>query len=88
MKNSTFWDVTPCGSCKNRRIGGTYFLFLRGVLRLLDTAYVVLSSPILVTLMMEATQEPHGVISQKTVFLIVTAVETSNLTREPSSMPG
>jgi hypothetical protein len=23
MKNSVFWDVTPCGSCKNRRVGGT-----------------------------------------------------------------
>jgi hypothetical protein len=20
MKNAVFWDVTPCGSCKNRRI--------------------------------------------------------------------
>jgi hypothetical protein len=24
MKNDVFWDVTPCGSCKNRRFGGTY----------------------------------------------------------------
>jgi hypothetical protein len=23
LKNSVFWDVTPCGSCKNRRFGGT-----------------------------------------------------------------
>jgi hypothetical protein len=23
MKNGFFWDVTPCGSCKNRRFGGT-----------------------------------------------------------------
>jgi hypothetical protein len=23
MKNSVIWDVTPCGSCKNRRFGGT-----------------------------------------------------------------
>jgi hypothetical protein len=22
-KNGFFWDVTPCGSCKNRRFGGT-----------------------------------------------------------------
>jgi hypothetical protein len=22
MKNAMFWDVTPCGSCKNRRFGG------------------------------------------------------------------
>jgi hypothetical protein len=23
MKNGVFWDVTPCGSCKIRRFGGT-----------------------------------------------------------------
>jgi hypothetical protein len=23
MKNVVFWDVTPCGSCKNRRFEGT-----------------------------------------------------------------
>jgi hypothetical protein len=23
MKNGVFWDVIPCGSCKNRRFGGT-----------------------------------------------------------------
>jgi hypothetical protein len=26
MKNVVFWDVTPCGSCKNRRFGGTWRL--------------------------------------------------------------
>jgi hypothetical protein len=46
LKNAVFWDVTPCGSCKNK--------FLRSVNRLLVTANVVSSSPILVTLMMEA----------------------------------
>jgi hypothetical protein len=24
MKNAVFWDVTPCGSSKNRQFGGTY----------------------------------------------------------------
>jgi hypothetical protein len=24
MKTGVFWDVTPCGSCKNRRFGGTW----------------------------------------------------------------
>jgi hypothetical protein len=42
MKNGIFWDVTPCGSCKNR-----------SVCRLLVTASVPIS-PILVTLMKEA----------------------------------
>jgi hypothetical protein len=23
MKNGVFWDVTPCGSCKNQCFGGT-----------------------------------------------------------------
>jgi hypothetical protein len=56
MKNGVFWDVTPCGSCKNRRFGGTWRLvhqgdrFLRSVRRLLVAACVVPSSPILVTL--------------------------------------
>jgi hypothetical protein len=24
LKNGVFWDVMPCGSCRNRRFGGTY----------------------------------------------------------------
>jgi hypothetical protein len=30
MKNCVFWDVTPCGSCKNQRFGGTQSLLHRG----------------------------------------------------------
>jgi hypothetical protein len=30
LKNCVFWDVTPCGSCKNRRFGGTWRLLLQG----------------------------------------------------------
>jgi hypothetical protein len=30
MKNAFFWDVTPCGSCKNRRFGGSCHLHLQG----------------------------------------------------------
>jgi hypothetical protein len=30
MKNAVFWDVTLCGSCKNRRFGGTYRLHHKG----------------------------------------------------------
>jgi hypothetical protein len=29
MKNGVFWVVTPCGSCKNRRFGGTWRLHQR-----------------------------------------------------------
>jgi hypothetical protein len=50
MKNGVVWDVTPCGSYKNRCFGGT---FLRSVRRLLVAARVLPSSPILVTLMKE-----------------------------------
>jgi hypothetical protein len=46
MKNGVFWDVTSCASCKK--------YLLRSVRRLLVTASVVPSSPILVTLMTEA----------------------------------
>jgi hypothetical protein len=63
MKNCVFWDVTPCGSCKNQY----QVVFLRSVRRLLVAASVVPNSPILVTLMKEA----HGVTSQKTPFFIV-----------------
>jgi hypothetical protein len=52
MKNVVFCDVTPCGSCKNRRFGD--FVFLRSVRRLLVTANAVPSSLILVTLTKEA----------------------------------
>jgi hypothetical protein len=30
MKNAIFWDVTPCSSCKNRRLVGTYCLHHQG----------------------------------------------------------
>jgi hypothetical protein len=49
MNNGFFLDVTPCVSCKKRR----YQEYLRSVRRLLVTASVVPSSPILVTLMKE-----------------------------------
>jgi hypothetical protein len=58
MKNAVFWVVTPCGSCMNRRFGGSYsphkqLAVTHSVHRLLVTTYVVPSSSILVTLMME-----------------------------------
>jgi hypothetical protein len=59
MKNAVFYDVTPYGSFKNRRFGGSWMtrigeiVFLRSVRRLLVTAKVP-SSPIHVTLIMEA----------------------------------
>jgi hypothetical protein len=29
-KNGVFWVITPCGSCKNRRFGGTWRLLHQG----------------------------------------------------------
>jgi hypothetical protein len=91
MKNAIFWDVTPCGSCNNNDISEeritTIIRMLRTVLRLLVTANVVPSSPILITLMMVVIvhlkhwflQESHDATCQKTAFFIVTAVKTSDL---------
>jgi hypothetical protein len=50
VKNSVFWDVTQCGSCRIRRFGGTSrhnhqsdknIVFLHCVRRLLVTGNVV-----------------------------------------------
>jgi hypothetical protein len=30
LKNVVFWDIALCGSCVNRRFGGTYRLNLQG----------------------------------------------------------
>jgi hypothetical protein len=48
-KNAVFWNVTACGSCMNRRFGGTY-----QHASVASLANVVPSSPILVTLMMDS----------------------------------
>jgi hypothetical protein len=52
MKNAVFWDVTPCGSCKNRLFRGMYLLHHQGDKNRGNRNNV--SSPILVILMMEA----------------------------------
>jgi hypothetical protein len=73
MKNGVFWDVTPCGSCKNRRL-----VFLRSVRQLLVTASVVSSSPNLVTVIRDALSfsetsvltRSTRVTSQKTQFFV------------------
>jgi hypothetical protein len=30
MKSAIFWDVTPCGSCKNQHFGGLYHIHHHG----------------------------------------------------------
>jgi hypothetical protein len=76
-----FWEMTPCGSYKNRRFGGSYRLHLQGE-RDEQVQNETVSSCIdgdsgNTT---PSVVEPHGVISQKMIIIIVTAVETSNLT--------
>jgi hypothetical protein len=86
VNNVVFWEVMSCGSCKNRQ--GDKMIYLRSVLRLLVTTNLVPSTPLLVTVMLEAVsssvhlilQEPRCVPSQKMAFFIVTAVKTSNPT--------
>jgi hypothetical protein len=71
MKNAVFWDVTPCGSCKNRRFGATYRLNIQSgknqramnivsnnnfMLQLLVTGNAVHSSLLLFNQMMEAVR--------------------------------
>jgi hypothetical protein len=83
MKNGVFWDVTPCGSCNNRRthffaayVGCQLQLVLFLVHRFLSPWWRRRQVPPTRRFL----QEPHGVTTQKTSFFIVTAVKTSNLT--------
>jgi hypothetical protein len=70
VKNAVFWNVTPCGSCKNRRFGATYHLHHKGEnnqrTRYNVSSNFVPSSLILFTLMMEA------IISSETSVLTLT----------------
>jgi hypothetical protein len=67
MKNGVFWDVTPCGSYKNRRFGGTWRLLHQG-----DKNRWTRNNT-------NCNQQPtYG--TKKTPFFIVTAVKTSILT--------
>jgi hypothetical protein len=70
-ENAVFWNVSPCGSCKNRHFRGTYHLRYQGGKNL--RARNVSSETWVVT-------KPHGITSQKKTLFIVTAVKTSNLT--------
>jgi hypothetical protein len=69
MRNVVFWDAIPRGSCKNRRFRETYSLLhqgdkTQGARNVIDNYQpklaakkkVIPSSPILVTLLMEASR--------------------------------
>jgi hypothetical protein len=79
MKNAVFWDVTPCGSCRNGCFGGTYLLHHQGGrnqrarnvstnYQLLVTTKVVPSSLILFTLTMETIRSSEtSVVTRATL---------------------
>jgi hypothetical protein len=68
MENVIFWDVTPCGYCKNRYFRGMYRLHHQGEKNQWASEILVLT-----------TATHH--ISKQTAFFTVTAVRTSNLTQ-------
>jgi hypothetical protein len=65
-----YWEMTPCGSHKNRRFGDR----IASIFRVHECEQVTERSCKLLY------RQRHGVISQKMIIIIVTAVETSNLT--------
>jgi hypothetical protein len=74
MKSVIFWDTTPCSPlCCIRRFGGTYRLHLQG--RKISSANQRASRWQAVQL-----NGLHGVISQKMILFITTAMKTSNPT--------
>jgi hypothetical protein len=89
MRNAVLWDVTPCGSCKNRCFGGTYHLHLQGERFVSPFLRCVLGGlrifhpedgGDMFLRNVGSYKEQHGVfIPQKTAFFIVTAVKTSHL---------
>jgi hypothetical protein len=58
MKNAALWDVTPPGSRKNRRFGGTYRIIIIKVTRICALGRLAVTSsgstPVLVNLTMGA----------------------------------
>jgi hypothetical protein len=88
MKSTIFWDITPCSPVKvNRRFGRIYRLHLQGRKKADQGTSVKAGGQ--KTLKMEPicssetsvdTQRTHGVIFQKIVLFINTAVRTSNPT--------
>jgi hypothetical protein len=75
MKNGVFWDVTPGGSCKNRRFGGSAsFISVTRIGELRTTLAVTSNRSRLRRNAKWLLQEPHGVTSQKTQFSIACGV--------------
>jgi hypothetical protein len=82
MKNAVFWDVSPCGTCKNRCFGGINTSVSR-VTRIgeIGTLAVTSNRNMLRKILYERgsssvtpkrwfLQESHGVTSKKTAFFV------------------
>jgi hypothetical protein len=83
MKNGVFWDVTPCGSCKSRRFGGTWrLLYQGGKIDELGTTLVVISNQrMLHRLLVTASVVPSSLILVTLMKEALSSSETSVLTR-------
>jgi hypothetical protein len=78
MKSIIFWDMTPCSLLSfNRRFGGTYRLHLQG--RRIKFSKKPASKHVPPKRWLKLNGL-HGVISQKMILFITTAVKTSNST--------
>jgi hypothetical protein len=74
MKSIIIWDMTPCNPFSvNRRFGGTYRLHLQG--RRNKFSKEAGGKPPKRWLTLDGL---HGVISQKIILIITTAVKASN----------
>jgi hypothetical protein len=74
LKNAVFWDVTLCRSCVNRRSSRLLTLVPRSRIFLLWRWRLYLPPK------RWFTQDLHSATCHKTIFFMVTAVKTSNLT--------
>jgi hypothetical protein len=87
LKNGVFWDVSPCGSCKNRRFGEFSASFIR-VTRMgdLGTTQAATSNPIALLhsvrgLLVTASVVPRLPILVTLMNQVLSSSETSVLTR-------
>jgi hypothetical protein len=69
MKNTFFWNMMACGSCKNRRFGGTYHLLLVTT-NVLPSSLILFHEERYVPPKHRLLLEPHVFISKTMAFFI------------------
>jgi hypothetical protein len=78
-----FWDVTSCGSCKNRRIGGSYGLHHQGTRSTSwEQGWKLLATEArcVLRLVVTATVVPSSLILTNLMMKAIPSTETSALT--------